>query len=918
MMRSLESLFIGLLFGFGAVLAEGAEKTVADPSLRGYHVDRCLYLAQQCDEPAATAWCRTQGYQRATRWQWRYATPTLTVGDGKVCEGGGCGGFSSITCTDQVAGSPPVASPGVSPRVASSAPSSGGGQYLGCFKDEGETVGRDLNGAVRSDSRMTTAMCVSECRAKGFAYAGTQYSSYCFCGGSYGKYSTANNCDMKCSGNAGETCGGAWANSVYATGSVQTRPPTVAKAETPRPVAPTPAPSAPAPAATAPSVPLPPGAPPVYNCQWGIGEMPGCVGLHYGFRDGDTQFAIDLFNLAADPTSRATPQAQQAVIAQLRTGVLDALLQDDTIVYCAQLVLNGGLGRPLCDANNRTQGAGVFGDRMVINAVDNDPQNRLWNCSSNRVPFGRDGYDLSRCFTFNYRVPPGGIRSATMHIALKVLEGSSDALIMALGRPGGSAPAVAQVPRTTVPAPASAPSPSPPVALATPPQAGQAPTPSSPPTRPATPPATSPTPTTAAAPVGPDLRGEWTGTSDCPGRATVPWTITIKDQTGSTVMAALRDGSPLQGSRQGDEITLQASWGTRWVAQITRSGGRLQLIGKVIGPDGPNGCTFVLGPGQPGTTAAATAPADPARTQMSRPPEAPPVASASPPAASAPTRTAAAAAGATDVPDVRGDWPGTVDCLSAEPVPLTITIKDQTGSTLTGALGDGTLLQGRILGDEISFDAPGQRWHGVLTRLKLIGQMVTRDSPTPCSFTLNRPRQPGATTAQNASSPAALPIAPAEPPADSRPPPPRVATPTPPAASKPPAQPAAAKSPPPSIAVAPPPTTVGPKVEAPRQPPVPVTPPASAPITPPAVGSPTADAPRVAMTPATTAAAATPAGDKPRGPCEGNARLTSLHARCALEMSIKLTPEDSALDMDGKDGVTSYDAVIILQRTVGK
>ena len=62
---------------------------------------------------------------------------------------------------------------------------------------------------------MTTQMCASECSAKGFAYAGTQYGTWCFCGNSYGKSGAANNCDMACGGNAGEKCGGTWANSVY-------------------------------------------------------------------------------------------------------------------------------------------------------------------------------------------------------------------------------------------------------------------------------------------------------------------------------------------------------------------------------------------------------------------------------------------------------------------------------------------------------------------------------------------------------------------------------------------------------------------------------------------------------------------------------------------------------------------------------
>ena len=75
-------------------------QTFSDPTSQGYRVDRCLYWAQQCDEPAATAWCSTQGYARATNWQWVYVKPTLVLGDGSVCDTDDCGGFSSITCSD--------------------------------------------------------------------------------------------------------------------------------------------------------------------------------------------------------------------------------------------------------------------------------------------------------------------------------------------------------------------------------------------------------------------------------------------------------------------------------------------------------------------------------------------------------------------------------------------------------------------------------------------------------------------------------------------------------------------------------------------------------------------------------------------------------------------------------------------------
>ena len=77
----------------------GGTQTFAKPTANGYRVDRCLFWAQQCDEPAASAWCRTQGYSRATNWQSENASPTRILGDGKICNTPSCGGFSSITCS---------------------------------------------------------------------------------------------------------------------------------------------------------------------------------------------------------------------------------------------------------------------------------------------------------------------------------------------------------------------------------------------------------------------------------------------------------------------------------------------------------------------------------------------------------------------------------------------------------------------------------------------------------------------------------------------------------------------------------------------------------------------------------------------------------------------------------------------------
>lgn len=99
---------------------------------------------------------------------------------------------------------------------------SGGANYLGCFKDQGDptgTKGRDLSGYVVNNRSMNPKSCIEACRNEGFKYAGTQYSSWCFCGDSYGRSGKATNCDMPCAGNGSEICGGAWANSVYSTGA---------------------------------------------------------------------------------------------------------------------------------------------------------------------------------------------------------------------------------------------------------------------------------------------------------------------------------------------------------------------------------------------------------------------------------------------------------------------------------------------------------------------------------------------------------------------------------------------------------------------------------------------------------------------------------------------------------------------------
>lgn len=87
--------------------------------------------------------------------------------------------------------------------------------YVGCFMD---MTDHDLKGFSIKTQNNTPDSCIAMCRDKNFLYAGLQYGETCMCGSSYGKYGEAANCNMPCSGNKNEFCGGFAANSVFSTG----------------------------------------------------------------------------------------------------------------------------------------------------------------------------------------------------------------------------------------------------------------------------------------------------------------------------------------------------------------------------------------------------------------------------------------------------------------------------------------------------------------------------------------------------------------------------------------------------------------------------------------------------------------------------------------------------------------------------
>jgi len=86
--------------------------------------------------------------------------------------------------------------------------------YIGCYIDK---AARDLDGPSVSNGQMTPGQCLSFCKSKGFAFYGTQFGTYCFCGNTYGRYGEAafTSCNLSCAGESSVDCGGTWMNSVY-------------------------------------------------------------------------------------------------------------------------------------------------------------------------------------------------------------------------------------------------------------------------------------------------------------------------------------------------------------------------------------------------------------------------------------------------------------------------------------------------------------------------------------------------------------------------------------------------------------------------------------------------------------------------------------------------------------------------------
>lgn len=109
----------------------------------------------------------------------------------------------------------PTPSPSHSPvPTPISPPFVGSFEYQACYNDTPEA--RTLDGAFMYSSQasaLTLESCASFC--SNFTYFGVEGSWECFCGTALRSAANVSSCNLPCSGNGAEICGGASAISVY-------------------------------------------------------------------------------------------------------------------------------------------------------------------------------------------------------------------------------------------------------------------------------------------------------------------------------------------------------------------------------------------------------------------------------------------------------------------------------------------------------------------------------------------------------------------------------------------------------------------------------------------------------------------------------------------------------------------------------
>lgn len=109
---------------FSSRLAEAETKTFDNPSFGGERLDWCVNWGEGCGGPAATAWCKTVGFDEAINSKQApdigASTPTRLIATREICDQSYCDGFTSITCATVAA---PLPAPPPAPIEATETPS---------------------------------------------------------------------------------------------------------------------------------------------------------------------------------------------------------------------------------------------------------------------------------------------------------------------------------------------------------------------------------------------------------------------------------------------------------------------------------------------------------------------------------------------------------------------------------------------------------------------------------------------------------------------------------------------------------------------------------------------------------------------------------------------------------------------------
>ncbi|TDL22721.1 WSC-domain-containing protein [Rickenella mellea] len=163
-----------------------------------FTVENCLQACNNADFPLAGLEFGNQCFCGRSL----TSTPVYTDGCNTPCSGfsaENCGGSARLQVYQNLLAAP-------APTQKSTI---GTWKSQGCYTDN--VSARTLTKSISVNGDMTEEACTTACFNAGYQYAGVEFSKECYCDNSIqnGSASTTTGCDMACTGNSFELCGGA-------------------------------------------------------------------------------------------------------------------------------------------------------------------------------------------------------------------------------------------------------------------------------------------------------------------------------------------------------------------------------------------------------------------------------------------------------------------------------------------------------------------------------------------------------------------------------------------------------------------------------------------------------------------------------------------------------------------------------------